>query len=71
MAYNVYFACDNCGNVGASWVNYNARLANTIKIAREHGWRVGKRGWICPDCKAKMKTSRKDGGQNGRQRAFG
>ena len=53
MAYNVYFACDKCGNEGMAWCNHSVSLSICIKLAREAGWKVGKRGWICPRCQQK------------------
>lgn len=54
MAYVVYFACDSCGREGAAWVNHSVSLSICEKIARKDGWRVGKRGWICPSCQNKQ-----------------
>lgn len=59
MAYVVYFACDSCGLEGGVWVNRTVSLSVTTEIAREHGWKVGKRGWICPSCQNKQKKSGK------------
>lgn len=61
MAYNVYFACDQCGEVGAAWANHGVSQSICIKIAREAGWKVGKKGWICPSCQESNKRKeRKD-----------
>ena len=60
MAYNVYFACDKCGNEGMAWCNHSVSLNICIELARETGWKVGKRGWICPRCQQK-KEALKDG----------
>ncbi len=53
MAYNVYFSCDHCGGIGAAWINHSVSLSLCEKIARDAGWKVGKRGWICPMCQKK------------------
>lgn len=58
MAYNVYFSCDNCGTEGGACCNITVSLARAEKIARRQGWRLGKRGWICPNCQEKMKAAR-------------
>lgn len=58
MAYNVYFACDRCG-VMCSWTNFTVNYSCAIKYARSKGWQVGKKGWFCPECKAKMKKGRR------------
>ncbi len=65
MAYNIYFACDNCGATPSLWINTTVSLSKAIKIARRRGWQVGKRGWICPNCQAKMKINRKTVNVNG------
>lgn len=53
MAYTVYFSCDHCGGIGAAWINHSLSLSLCEKIARDAGWKVGKRGWICPMCQKK------------------
>lgn len=52
MAYNVYFCCDKCG-ITYSWINHSVSLSIAIKMARDAGWSVGKRGWYCPKCRKK------------------
>lgn len=52
MAYNVYISCDRCGE-GYSWVNMTVNYSSAVSYARSKGWRVGKKGWYCPDCKKK------------------
>lgn len=59
MAYIVYFACDYCGKEGGAWMNRTVSQGIVTKIARDRGWQVGKRGYVCPKCQRK----RKDGGQ--------
>lgn len=54
MAYVVYFACDSCGREGGAWVNRTVSLSIATAIAREYGWKVGKRGWICPHCQGQQ-----------------
>lgn len=56
MAYNVYFACDKCGNEGTAWCNFSVALSRCIKLPREAGWQVGNRGWICPRCQRKKEA---------------
>lgn len=55
VAYVVYYACDRCGREGAAWVNHSVSFSICVKIARDDGWKVGKRGWICPSCQRKQK----------------
>lgn len=57
MAYNVYFACDVCGNEGLSWVNHMVAYSTCVMYARQSGWKVGKRGWICPSCQKKKRQT--------------
>lgn len=57
MAYNVYFACDRCGFEGLAWTNHMVAKSTCVKIARKMGWRVGRKGWICPDCQKKKKEN--------------
>lgn len=52
MAYNVYFCCDKCGET-YSWINNSVSLSVAVRIARDIGWTVGKRGWYCPKCRQK------------------
>ncbi len=63
MAYNVYFACDNCGTEGGAMCNRTVSLAKATTIARKLGWCVGKRGWICPNCKAKTNKAGRSKGK--------
>lgn len=53
-AYNVYYCCDKCGATH-SWINHSVSLSIAIKMARDDGWSVGKRGWYCPECRRKPK----------------
>lgn len=52
MAYNVYFMCDECGEVGANFTNTTVSYTKAEKIAKSrYGWHVSKNGaWICPTC---------------------
>ena len=59
MAYNVYFACDECGETFC-WTNFTVTYNRAVKYARKRGWTVGKRGWHCPECKAKRRKERKN-----------
>jgi hypothetical protein len=52
MAYNVYFSCDRCGETH-NWVNHMIAYSTAVRIAREKGWQIGKRGWFCSFCKHK------------------
>ena len=58
MAYNVYFACDSCGNEGYAWTNKCVAYSNAQRIARSLGWKIGKNGWICPKCQKKKKDGK-------------
>ena len=60
MSYNVYFACDRCGHT-YNWVNIMIAYSTAVRIAREKGWQVGKRGWFCPFCKHKANQKIKKG----------
>lgn len=62
MAYNVYFACDICGTEGLNWVNHMVSYSTCVMYARQRGWKVGKRGWICPTCqkRALLEKARKE-----------
>lgn len=61
MAYNVYFLCDECGDVGANYVNQTISYSRMEKIARErYGWHVSKDGkWVCPYCWERLHNGRK------------
>lgn len=39
MAYNVYFACDKCGNEGMAWCNHSVSLSICTKLADMTGSR--------------------------------
>ena len=58
MAYNVYFACDRCGTEGLSWVNHMVAYSTCVMYARQSGWKVGTRGWICPTCQKKERLEK-------------
>lgn len=60
MAYICYFACDRCGKEGGAWINRTVSLTTSIAIARDYGWKVGRRGWICPSCQNGKKKDRKN-----------
>lgn len=60
MAYNVYFACDKCGVEGLAWTNHMVAYSTCVQFAREMGWKVGKRGWICPKCQNLNKRTKKE-----------
>lgn len=62
MAYNVYFLCDECGEVGENYVNKTISYSRMEKIAQKrYGWHVSRSGkWICPYCWKKLhKTDKK------------
>lgn len=59
MAYTVYYECDKCGKLGGAWRNYSVSLSVCTRIARSEGWKIGKRGWICPNCQAKKTPGKK------------
>lgn len=54
MAYHVDITCDECCN-SISWVNHTVPISRAQEIARQNGWRVGKTGWICPQCRARRR----------------
>ena len=57
MAYEVRVVCDKCGG-GFYWTNSSVSKSEATRIARKKGWQIGKRGWVCPDCK-KRKDEKK------------
>ena len=52
MAYKVGYSCDRCGTTHY-WIDYTVTYREAIRLARLDGWRVGKKGWFCPECKTK------------------
>lgn len=61
MGYKVIVRCDTCGN-GFSWTDITVTYNTAIRIARNEGWQVGKKGWLCPNCKQmKKKKENKHG----------
>ncbi len=62
MAYNVYFLCDECGTVGANYVNQSVPYTKMEKIARHrYGWHVSKSGkWTCPYCWERLHENRRE-----------
>lgn len=52
MAYNVYVACDHCGEIGPSWINLTVPMKLAREIAEKEGWTVKRdgKGWYCPKC---------------------
>lgn len=68
MAYAVHFACDRCGRFGGAWVNRTVSLSIATELAREYGWEVGKRGWICPSCQ--NKKAEKSGERSVKKRKY-
>ena len=52
MAYNVYIACDHCGEIGPSWINLTVSKRLAREIAEKEGWTVKRDGggWYCPKC---------------------
>lgn len=52
MAYNVYIACDHCGEIGPSWINLTVSKRLAREIAEKEGWTVKRdgNGWYCPKC---------------------
>lgn len=55
MAYLIGIFCDGCkdGCVGV-WENHTVTKSVATRIARDHGWSVGKNGWLCPTCRKKI-----------------
>lgn len=50
MGYKVIIECDRCG-CGYQWKDETVNISTAKKLVRNYGWQVGKKGWICPDCK--------------------
>lgn len=55
MAYNVYVACDCCGEELFVVTNKTISITNAGKIAKSRGWKVNQQGWYCQDCLWKTK----------------
>lgn len=51
MAYNVYVACDGCGEELFNITNQTISITRAEKIAKKYGWAVPKAGgWYCKEC---------------------
>lgn len=52
MAYNVYVACDHCGEIGPSWINLTVPKSLAREMVEKEGWTVKRdgNGWYCPKC---------------------
>ena len=62
MAYNVYIACDKCGECIAFPCNVTYSMTRAIKRAKKCGWKVkrvkgiiGSTDFLCPECAEKEK----------------
>lgn len=64
MAYNVYYACDECGRIGGTWCECYVGICYARRHARTRGWSIGKRGWICPACKETLKKQRRSNNEH-------
>ncbi len=58
MSYSVNATCDYCG-CGYKWKDITLNKTSAIRIVRGYGWQVGKKGWICPECKKEFFSKRK------------
>jgi len=60
MAYNVYFLCDECGEVGANFTNQTVSYSKMERYDRKKGWTVSRHGkWVCPMCQEWEKRIKK------------
>ncbi len=51
LAYNVYVACDRCGEDPFVWTNQTAPISRAKRIVKAAGWHVTKDGaWYCAEC---------------------
>lgn len=55
MAYNVYVACDCCGEKLFAITNETVSITRAEKAAKLKGWKVTQDGWYCQDCLWKTK----------------
>ena len=55
MAYNVYVACEVCGEEMFCVTNKTVSITKAEQIAKKRGWKVTKEGgWYCKDCQWKI-----------------
>ena len=54
MGYISGYYCDRCGKYGELWQVPKMGIVFAQKSAREEGWQIGKRGWLCPECKKEV-----------------
>ena len=66
MAYNVYFACDGCGDTGLAWTGVTVNVSRATMYARKRGWQVGEKGWFCPHCKMRLREEKRREAKNGK-----
>lgn len=59
MAYAFEITCDRCG-LGWRFENAIFTKKEAIRFARNHGFSVGKNGWICPRCKKRTTAARNE-----------
>ena len=51
MAYNVYVACDRCGEDPFAWTNQTISISRAKRIVTAAGWYVLDDGaWYCHEC---------------------
>lgn len=57
MSYMVGIFCDGpgCKECAGCWENFTVNQTSAMRTAREQGWSVGKKGWLCPKCRRKGK----------------
>ncbi len=53
--WHTKFSCDLCGT-GKEWFGHEISMASCRSIARNEGWTVGTKGWLCPKCKPKRRV---------------
>jgi hypothetical protein len=51
LSYNVYVACDRCGEDPFAWKNQTVTISRAKRIVKSAGWHVRKDGaWYCSEC---------------------
>ena len=54
MAYNVYVACDCCGEELFNQTKQTVSITKAMKTAKKKGWKIKDGGWYCKDCQWKI-----------------
>lgn len=67
MAYNVYIACDRCGECIQLSCNNTYSMTRAIEKAKKCGWKVkrvkaiiGITDFLCPECAEKVKDGEQE-----------